>query len=714
MAHTGAARLGHLPGRRLGQRGRAGQRAGMAWARAPSPRRPARPRGHGMFGAAPRLAVPLAHYKALPDPAVTRQALPTSARRCAWASSSLPPTAGRIGALSDGRDTRATRRRRGRRWPWRAACRSTPWASHPASARRSRARVDVPGRRARRRQHPHPHHRCIAPTHRRHADAVDRRRSRPSRRSRCRPATLSCAAEQTPGYDGLHTFRARIDTAGRRHSAEQCARRRDGRGAAGPHPAGRERPGRGDRAGHDAGARAHLHHADAGRRASGQRRGLSRLRRGRAGRCAGHRAEPRPADGAARRRLQRGLGLLAIGGPSSFGEGGYTRTTHRKCVAGHQRLHRRAASARRWRLMLVDRQIRLNGRRRRRRRQGRYGQGRGRPRRSTGWAMATPSACWPSTTATTGSYPSIPCRGLPTRRASASQISTPQRRRRHLHLPGAARRPSAPSCSVPTIYRHIVLLTDGQGEDADFNALVQRMHREHITLSTIGVGQDVVQDELRAWAKLAAASFTTSPTHTTFRASSSTRRATAAPARRRCMDTSTLGVAAASPLLRALAGHDLRLASTPTIRRCPNRRAQVALQSAAGDPILSSWQYGLGPRRSVDLRRRAATAWASAPGVPAAISPTSGSISCAGRCAATIPARRRADAAGAERAAAGLGAGAPGRRLLNDDASPRVRVVAPDGTAQVVPLSSERPRGCTRLNCRSAGPGVYTASLRSQ
>src|SRR5205823_4322623 len=55
---------------------------------------------------------------------------------------------------------------------------------------------------------------------------------------------------------------------------------------------------------------------------------------------------------------------------------------------------------------------------------------------------------------------------------------------------------------VPTIYRHVVLLTDGQGEDAGFDRLIRRMHRAHITLSTIGVGQDVVQDELRHWAKL--------------------------------------------------------------------------------------------------------------------------------------------------------------------------------------------------------------------
>ena len=38
--------------------------------------------------------------------------------------------------------------------------------------------------------------------------------------------------------------------------------------------------------------------------------------------------------------------------------------------------------------------------------------------------------------------------------------------------------------SVPTIYRHVVLLTDGQGEDAPFDTLIKRMHREHITLST--------------------------------------------------------------------------------------------------------------------------------------------------------------------------------------------------------------------------------------
>src|SRR5262249_47308807 len=55
---------------------------------------------------------------------------------------------------------------------------------------------------------------------------------------------------------------------------------------------------------------------------------------------------------------------------------------------------------------------------------------------------------------------------------------------------------------APTRDRHIVLLTDGQGEEAPFDDLIKLMRHEHITLSTIGVGQDVEQDELRHWARL--------------------------------------------------------------------------------------------------------------------------------------------------------------------------------------------------------------------
>src|SRR5919201_496935 len=163
--------------------------------------------------------------------------------------------------------------------------------------------------------------------------------------------------------------------------------------------------------------------------------------------------------------------------------------------------------------------------------------------------------------------------------------------------------------TVPTIYRHIVLLTDGQGEDADFDRVIRRMRREHITLSTIGVGEDVVQDELRHWAKLGGGIFhyVSDPHDIPRIIVNEARYGTAGSSEVR--GHIKLGVGAASPLLSALAGDDLsHLSIDAYSSTLPKATAQVAMQSGSGDPILSSWQYGLG--RAVAWASDAGTKWA--------------------------------------------------------------------------------------------------------
>ncbi len=259
---------------------------------------------------------------------------------------------------------------------------------------------------------------------------------------------------------------------------------------------------------------------------------------------------------------------------------------------------------------------------------------------------------------------------------------------------------------IPTIYRHVVLLTDGQGEDADFTRLITRMHHEHITLSTIGVGEDVVQDELRTWARLGGGNFHyVSDPH-------DIPRIVVNEARYGSSGTATvtghihLGVAAASPLLRALSGHDLRRMTVNAYdSSIPKATAQVVLQSASGDPVLSSWQYGLG--RSVAWVSDAAT-WAASwspqrqPGFwldlvrwtmrgydPSATAPTLQAQNGVLQVSTQV---RHADGS------------------WNDDASPRVRVQEPDGSAQVLPLALSGP-GSYTAQVPLAGAGVYTAAF---
>lgn len=263
--------------------------------------------------------------------------------------------------------------------------------------------------------------------------------------------------------------------------------------------------------------------------------------------------------------------------------------------------------------------------------------------------------------------------------------------------------------TVPTIYRHIVLLTDGQGETADFNTLIRRMHREHITLSTIGVGDDVVQDELRNWAQLGGGLFhyVSDPHDIPRIVINETRYGAAGTAEVR--GKIKLGVASASPLLRTLANQTLPAISAYDSTLAKST-AQVAVQSGSGDPVLSSWQYGLGrvvAWTSDALSKQATGGWASAwspdrlPSfwvnlarwslrgyTPAAGSPTLQVVN------------------GGLQVAASLRTAAGG---FDDNASPRVRVEEPDGTAQVLPLALTAP-GLYTANLPLAGPGVYEAT----
>jgi hypothetical protein len=137
----------------------------------------------------------------------------------------------------------------------------------------------------------------------------------------------------------------------------------------------------------------------------------------------------------------------------------------------------------------------------------------------------------------------------------------------------------------------------------------------------------------------------------------------------------------------------------------PKATAQVALQSAAGDPVLSSWQYGLG--RSVAWVSDAAT-WAASwapqhqPGFwldlvrwtmrgydPGAAAPT---LQVQNGVLQVSTQVRHADGS------------------WNDDASPRVRVQEPDGSAQVIPLALSGP-GSYTAQLPLAGAGVYTAAF---
>jgi len=140
--------------------------------------------------------------------------------------------------------------------------------------------------------------------------------------------------------------------------------------------------------------------------------------------------------------------------------------------------------------------------------------------------------------------------------------------------------------------RHIVLLTDGQGEDADFDGLVKKIRRAGITLSTIAVGSDASVDLLRRLARLGGGRyyFTADPHAIPNIFILETQLSGGPP-----IVQGTLGVHVStdSPLLRSLVGANL-----PSLNgygmTIAKDDAQVVLESSLHDPVLAAWQFGLG------------------------------------------------------------------------------------------------------------------------
>ncbi len=141
-------------------------------------------------------------------------------------------------------------------------------------------------------------------------------------------------------------------------------------------------------------------------------------------------------------------------------------------------------------------------------------------------------------------------------------------------------------------FKHIVLMTDGQGETADFTKLIKLMAKSHITLSTIAIGTDAEVDELKSWASLGGGRFYyVSDPHDIPRLVVLETRISSGPTH--VQGNVTVRQGTDDPALRSLAGHALPPLNSYNIT-APRANAQVILQSSLGDPILTQWQDGLG------------------------------------------------------------------------------------------------------------------------
>jgi Ca-activated chloride channel family protein len=164
---------------------------------------------------------------------------------------------------------------------------------------------------------------------------------------------------------------------------------------------------------------------------------------------------------------------------------------------------------------------------------------------------------------------------------------------------------------VNAIYKHVVLLTDGISEEGDSMALSRQASERQVTISTVGLGQDVNRAYLEKVAALAGGKsyFLNDPAgleqillrdvmeHT---GSTAVERAIRPQVMKKAEILEGVGMEAAP----ALAGY-VRFLAKPT--------ADVILDVDRQDPLYVRWQYGLGRAAifSSDAKSRWARGWVS-------------------------------------------------------------------------------------------------------
>jgi Ca-activated chloride channel homolog len=164
------------------------------------------------------------------------------------------------------------------------------------------------------------------------------------------------------------------------------------------------------------------------------------------------------------------------------------------------------------------------------------------------------------------------------------------------------------------VYKHIVLLTDGISEEGDSMTLSKDAVANHVTISTVGLGQDVNRAFLEKVAQLAQgkAYFLNDPSgleqivlrdvkeHT---GSTAVEKEVHPEVANRAEILDGVGIETAPPLR----GY-VRFLARPT--------ADLILRAGPEDPLLVRWQYGLG-RAAVfasDAKNRWAAGWVAWPG----------------------------------------------------------------------------------------------------
>jgi Mg-chelatase subunit ChlD len=160
---------------------------------------------------------------------------------------------------------------------------------------------------------------------------------------------------------------------------------------------------------------------------------------------------------------------------------------------------------------------------------------------------------------------------------------------------------------VDARFKHVILLSDGQSWGSNWEALLAQYRASGVTLSTIGIGQDIDTNLMSLLARGGLGRY-----YFTDRVREIPRimlRETNVVTRPVAMEGRVQPrLGAASPLLRSLSPSELP-ALNGYVVTTPKPTAEVALWSERGDPLLASWQYGLG--RVAAWSGDAGPAWSS-------------------------------------------------------------------------------------------------------
>ncbi len=257
---------------------------------------------------------------------------------------------------------------------------------------------------------------------------------------------------------------------------------------------------------------------------------------------------------------------------------------------------------------------------------------------------------------------------------------------------------------VSAKFKHVILLTDGWSNSGNYDALIADMNKEGITLSIIAAGEGsatyLAELAQRGGGRYFAAVSMSDVPDLFFQ---ETVRATGQYIIEENFQPSP---ASTTPILQGL-----DVTRLPALRgyngTTPKATARVSLVSARGDPILATWQFGLG-RAAVwtsDFKGQWATDWLAWNGFNTFVAQLTNWI---------LP---QQDSGGIQTTFANDGEQTT-LQIVSTDANGRPRdvletnaqIVAPDGSTQSITLNPNAP-GTYSAPVNASTPGIYLAQV---